>query len=132
MDVAEPALAALGDARAHAVMVEVGDRFARLEVADDGADRHAQFQVLTAAAVAVRTHAVLAALGAENARVAIVDEGVEVAVGDGPDAAAAPAVAARGPALRHVFLAPKGGRAIAAVAGNDLDFGFVEKLHRGK
>jgi hypothetical protein len=113
----------------HAVMVEVGDRLAGFEVADDRADRHAQFHVLAAAAVAVRAHAVLAALGAEDARVAEIDERVEVAVGDGVDAAAAAAVAARRAALRHVFLAPEGGRAIAAVAGNDLDLGFVEEFH---
>jgi len=129
MDVAEAAGAAFGDQRARAVAVEIGDRLAARQVADDGADRHAQDEVFAAAAVAVRAHAVLAALGAEDAGVAEVDQRVEVAVGDGPDAAAAAAVAARGPTLRHVLLAPEGGRAIAAVAGDDLNLGFVEEFH---
>jgi len=129
MDVAEPALAALRDERPHAVMVEVGDHFAGGEVADDSADRHAQFQIFPAAAIAVGTHAVLAALGTEDAGVAEIDERVEVAVGDSVNTAASAAIPARRSALRHVFLAPEGGRAIAAIAGNDLDFRFVEEFH---
>ena len=94
MNVAEAALATLGNERLLAVMIEVGQHLAGFEVADDGADGHAQDHVLAAASVAVRAHAVFAALGAEDARVAEIDERVEVAVGNGPDAAAAPAVTA--------------------------------------
>ncbi len=82
-------------------------------------------------AVLVRAAAVLAAIGAMDARVAIVDQRVDVAVGHGPDAAAASAVAAVGSAARHVFFAPKRRRAVAAVAADDLDERFVEEFHLG-
>ena len=101
----------------------------RVGVGDHGADRHAQHDVLGAAAVLVGAAAVLAALRAMDARVAIVDQRVDVAVGDGIDAAAAAAVAAVGPAARDVLLAPERGDAVAAVAGDDLDRRFVEELH---
>jgi hypothetical protein len=62
----------------------------------------------------------LAVLRAEQPRVAIVDQGVDVAIGNGVNAAATPAVAAVRPAARNELLAPKARDAIAAVAGDDL------------
>ena len=98
-------------------------------VGDHGADRHAQHDVVGAAAVLVRAAPVLAALGAMDARVAIVDQRVDVAIGDCVDAAAAAAVAAVGTAARDVFLAPERRDAVAAVAGDDFDQRFVEEFH---
>src|SRR5690606_9002930 len=74
-------------------------------------------------------HAVLAALGLELALVAEVDQGVEVLVGQQPDVAALAAVAAVRPAQRDELLAPEAHAAVAAVAGSDGDFSFVDQLH---
>ena len=104
-----------------AVVREVGDELAGVGVGDHRADRHAQHDVVGAAAVLVGAAAVLAALRAMDARVAVVDQRVDVAIGDREDAAAAAAVAAVGAAARHVFLAPERRGAVAAVAGDDFD-----------
>jgi hypothetical protein len=130
MQVAEAALAALGEQRALAVLREVGEQPAVL-VLDQRAHRHAQHDVLAAAPVLVGAAADVAVLGAVDAREAVVDQGVDVAVGDRPDAAAAAAVAARGAAARHEFLAPERGAAVAALAGMHLDFRFVDEFHLG-
>ncbi len=121
MQIAQAALAALGEQRRLAVRGEIGDQFAGLRVGDHGAHRHAQDDVVGAASVLIGAAAVLAALGAMDAREAVVDQRVDVAVGDRIDAAAAAAVAAVGAAARHIFLAAKRDRAVAAVAGDDLD-----------
>ena len=63
------------------------------------------------------------------ARVAEVDQRVEVAVGHRIDAAAAPAVAAVRAAEGDEFLAPEARAAVAAVAGGDVDRGFVDEFH---
>src|SRR5207247_2526828 len=81
------------------------------------------------APVAIRARAAPAVIGAVDAGEAVVDQRVDVAVGARPDAAAAPAVAAVGAAARHVFLAAKRRRAIAALAGVDLDLRFVDEFH---
>ena len=98
-------------------------------VGDHGADRHAQHDVVGAVAVLVGAAAVLAALRAMDAREAVVDQRVDVAIGDGEDAAAAAAVAAVGSAARHVLLAPERRGAVAAVAGDHLDVRFVDEFH---
>ncbi len=129
MQIAEAALAALGDQRARSVRGEVGDELAAVGVGDHRADRHAQNHVGAAAPVLIRAAAVLAALGAMDARVAVIDQRIDVAVGQRIDAAAAPAVAAVGPAARNVLLAAERDRAVAAVAGDHLDQRFVEEFH---
>src|SRR5690606_12988563 len=58
-----------------------------------------------------------------------VDQGVDVAVGNGVDTAAAPAIAAIRPAFGNEFFAAKARRAIAAFAGNDFDGCFVYEFH---
>ena len=130
MQVAESAFAAFREQRALAVRGKVRDLRAVLGFLHQGADRNAQQHVVGAAAVLVRAAALLAVLGAVDAREAIVDQRVDVAVGNRPDAAAAPAVAARGPATRHEFLAPERGAAVPALAGVDFDFRFVDEFHR--
>jgi hypothetical protein len=132
VEVAQPAVAALGEKRALAVLREVRDRLAGPGIADHGADGEAQDDVLGAAPVAIGAAAVLAGLRAEDARVAVVDERVEVRVGDRPDAAAAAAVAAVRAAARHELLAPERSAAVAALAGHHLDSRLVEEFHRRK
>jgi len=68
-------------------------------------------------------------LGAVDAREAVIDQRIDVAVGARPDAAAAAAVAARGPAARHELLAPERGAAVAALARVHFDLRFVDEFH---
>src|SRR5258706_5986742 len=127
MQVAKPALAALGQDGALAVRREVGEQ--RAVLLDEGAHRHAQHYVLAAAPVLVGAAADVAVLSAVDAREAVVDQGVDIAVRDRPDAAATAAVAARRPAARHELFAPERGAAVAALAGVDLDPCFVDEFH---
>ncbi len=62
-------------------------------------------------------------------RVAVVDQGIDVAVGNGPDAAAAAAVAAVGTAAGHELLPAEARSAVAAIAGDHLDHRLVEEFH---
>jgi hypothetical protein len=63
------------------------------------------------------------------ARVAKVDQGVDVAVGEREHTAASSAIATVRSALRDEFLTAKAVRAIAALAGNNFDGGFVDEFH---
>ena len=108
---------------------QVGQALAGVGVGDHRADRDAQHDVLGALAVLIGAAAVLAAPRAVNARVAVIDQRVDVAVGDEQDAAAPAAVTAVGSAARDEFFAAERGRAVAAVAGDDLDARFVDELH---
>src|SRR5690606_27671253 len=129
VQVAEPAVAALGDADPFAVTGEVEEQLAGRVVVDLRAHGHAQHDVLSALAVLVRPTPVLSLSGGETAGVAKIDQRVEVAVGDRVDRAAAAAVAAVRPAERNELLAAKRGRAVAAVPGRYLDACLVDELH---
>jgi hypothetical protein len=72
-----------------------------------------------------------AVLRAMDARVTIVDERVDVAVGDGPDAAAPAAVTAVRASARDVLLPAKARHAVATLAGMHLDGRFVDEFHVG-
>src|SRR5690606_9678981 len=91
VDVAPPALAALGQQLAFAVTDQIDEQLAAVLVEDLRADRHAQFDVLGSGAVLVGAATALAVAGLEPSLVTIVDQRVDVAIGYGPDAAAAPA-----------------------------------------
>ena len=127
--VALAADAALGDQQAIAVVGEVADDLVGLDVDDLGADGYADGDVLAGLAEGLAAHAVLAALGAELALVAEVDQRVEVLVRLQPHAAAIAAVAAIRPAERNELLAPEADAAVAAVAGDDQDLGFIYEFH---
>jgi hypothetical protein len=99
-------------------------------VDDQGADRHAHVDVVRALAVAVGAAARFAVFARlVHLGEAEVDQRVDVAVGDRPDRAALAAVAAVGTAEGAEFLAAERGAAVAAVAGDDFDSCFVDKLH---
>src|SRR5690606_35540871 len=100
MDAAEPALPAVRDQQALAVLGQVADLLVGRGIDHHGADRHADDQVLALAAGHLPAHAVLAAACAEYALVAEIDQRVEPLVGQHPDAAAGTAVAAVRPAER--------------------------------
>src|SRR5206468_12094996 len=105
MQIAEAALAASRDERTHAILRQIGDDLARFGVRDHGSDRHAQHDVVRGATVLIGAAAPLAVFRAVNARVTVIDQRVDVAVGDGKDAATAAAVAAVGPTAGYIFFA---------------------------
>ena len=129
MRVAEAAVAALGQHDAIADLGEVGDHGLLVLVEYLRADRHLQHHVFAAGAVAVLAHAADAGLRLEVLSVAVVDQGVEPVDGLDHDVAAAAAVAAAWAAVLDELLAPERDAAVAAVAGANIDLGFVEEFH---
>ena len=129
MDVAEATGPALCEQQPLPMVEQISEGLTGVGVAHHGTDGHAQHDVVGARTVLVGATAMLAVARLVAARVAVVDQGVDVAVGERPDAATAPAVAAIGAALRDELLAPERHDAVAAVAGHDLDACFVEELH---
>ena len=127
--VAKAAVAALGDHDLLARRQQLEQHVARLGVADDGAHRHLQRDVVAGCAEHVRAHAVLAAPGLVPARVAKVDQRVQVGVGHREHVAAAPTVAAVGSAEFLEFLVAEGHAAIATIAGGNVDERFVNEFH---
>ena len=79
--------------------------------------------------MAVLAHAAAAVLGGEVLLVAIVDQGVETVDRLHNHVAAVAAIAAVRAAIFDEFLAPERHAAVAAVAGADIDLGFVEEFH---
>lgn len=129
MHVAEATLAALRHQQALAMPGQVADDLVGGDIGDLGADRHGDDQVIAALAVALAAHPVFAALGLEFPLVTEIDQRVEILVGQQPDAAAITAVAAIRPAERDELLATESHAAIAAIAGGDGDFDFIDELH---
>jgi hypothetical protein len=84
--------------------------------------RHRDHPVLAASAVAVRAFAMTPPLGAEVLRAAQRPEVAARGIADQHHVAPVPAVAAVGPALRHVGFAAEGDAAVAAAAALDPDF----------
>ncbi len=130
VQVAEAAVAALGDQHLLARHEQFDDQIVGLGIADDRADRHAQHDVGGSRAELVGAAPAFAVARFVAARVTEVDQRVEVAVALRVDAAAPAAVAAVRPAERQELLAPKAHATGAAVAGRDIDGGFVDELHR--
>jgi hypothetical protein len=93
------------------------------------AERYLEHDVFAARAVAVGAHAVAALLRLEVLLVAVVDQGVEP-VRDLDDDIAAARHCRRRAAEFDELLAAKCHAAVTAVAGADVDLGFVEKFHR--
>lgn len=126
MHVAQAALAALGHQQTIAVLGQVADDFIGLHVHHHGADRHHDDAVFAALAVGLTAHAILATLRLEGALMAEVDQRVDVLVGHDPHASATAAIATIRPTERDELLAAKADTAIAAIAGTDQDFRFVD------
>ncbi len=129
MRVAEAAVPAFSQKLALAEFGEVGDQRLVIVLEYLRADRDAEHHVGALGAMAVAAHAVAAGLRLEVLLVAIVDQGIQPVDSFREDVAAAPAVAAVGPAELDELLAAKGDRARAAVAGADIDLGLVEEFH---
>src|SRR3954463_15319881 len=129
MQVSQSTGASAREQGACTVLGEIGHQGACFFIADERSDRHAELDIVSAAAMAIGAQALASGLGAMDASEAVVDECVDVAIGASPDASAAAAVAAVRAAARDVFLPAKAGRAVAALAGMHLDLGFVDELH---
>ena len=125
--VAAAAAAALGDGDALVGLAEVVDELAGFRVEERGADGNLEGDVAAVEAGAVGAHAVFAALRLVLGVIPKMNERVVALAGHHEDVAAAAAVAARGPAAGHKLLAPEGHAAVAAVAGFDANFGFVDE-----
>ena len=115
MDVAAPAIAALGEQRPVADRYQIGHQGLPVLLENLGAGRHRDREVGPRRAGARLAHAVMAALGLEMLAVAEIDQGVQAVGAFGVDMAAAAAVAAVRAAVRDVFFAPE--RDAAAAAG---------------
>ena len=77
----------------------------------------------------VLAHAGAAILGEKVLLVPVVDQGVEAIDRFGDDVAALAAIAAVRATELDELLASERHAAVAAVAGADIDLGFVEELH---
>jgi hypothetical protein len=106
---------------------EIVDQLARVLVEERGADGNLEDDGVAVEAGAVGAHAMLAALALVLGVVAEVDEGVVALRADHDDVAAVAAVAAGGTAAGDEFFAAEGHAAIAAVAGLDANFCFIDE-----
>src|SRR5271170_3566922 len=127
MLIAAATFTTLGNQHALSRHGQVSDGFARLFVVSERADGNEQVHVRAGMAAAVRTFAVPAAIGFELAIVAIAKKRVVVGIRLEINAAAVPAVATGRTAAGNEFLAAKRDAAVAAVAGLDQYFCFVNK-----
>ena len=107
--------------------LEVVNQLAGVLVKEGRADRDLERDGIAIEAGAVGAHAVLSALALVFRVVAEVDEGVVALRADHDDIAAAAAVAAGGTASGNELLAAEGHAAIAAVAGFDANFCFIDE-----
>ena len=98
-------------------------------VEDLRADRHLERDRLAVGAVAVLAHAVGALGGLEVLLIAVIDQRVEAIDDFDDDIAAAAAIAAGGSAEFDILLAPERDAAVTAVAGADVNLGFIEEFH---
>src|SRR5580704_8453773 len=104
MAVAEAAIAALGEHRPLADRGQVGEQRLVVGLENLGALRHLEDDAGARRPGAVLAHAMAAGLGLEVLPVAIVDERIEAVHAFGHHIAAAPAIAAIGPAELDEFL----------------------------
>ena len=125
----KPPLPPCGQHEFFAERGQVGEQGFVVLVEDLRADRNLEHDGLAIGAMAVLAHAVDAPLGLEVLLVAIVDQRVQPVDRLDHDIAAAAAIAAVGPAELNELFAAKRHAAVAAVAGADIDLGFVKEFH---
>ncbi len=129
VQVAKAAIAALGQHHLLARHQQLGQLLAGFGVADDGADRHAQHNVVASCTELIRTATGFAMASLMPSGVAVVDQRVQIQIGHGIDMAATPTVAPIGTTEGNEFLAPKAGTATATVACGHLDGDFIDEFH---
>src|ERR1700722_7092883 len=125
--VATAPLAALRDQDALSGNGQVGNGFAGLFVVSERAYGNEQDHVRARVAGAVGAFAVAAAIGFEFAIVAVAEKRVVVRIRFEINAAAVAAVASGRAAAGNEFFTAKRDTAVAAAAGLDQDFCFVNK-----
>src|SRR4051794_3086175 len=109
---------------------EIGEQRLAILLVDLRAGRHLHDHVRAVRAVAVLAHAAAAAFRREVLLVAVVDERVQPVDRLDDHVAAASAVATIRPAKLDELLPPERDAPVSAVAGANIDLGFVEELHR--
>src|SRR5229473_2049979 len=129
MRVAEAAIAAFGQHELFAERGEVVDQRFAILVEHLRSDRHLEHDRFAVGAVAVLAHAVGALLGLEVLLIAVVDQRVQSIDRFDDDVAAAAAIAAARASELDILLAAERHAAVAAVAGADIDLGFIKKFH---
>ncbi len=129
MRVAEPAIAAFRKHEFFAERRKVVDQRLAVLVEYLRSDRHLEHDRLAVGAMAVLAHTIGALLGLEVLLIAIVDQRIQSIDRFDDDVAAATAIAAARSAELDILLAAKRHAAVAAVAGADIDLGFIEKFH---
>jgi len=127
LGVAPPAASALGHEQRLARLQELAQSFATLGNAYLGAWGNRQEQIVPRASGHLLPLPMDAALGLPFGVVAVVEQRREVGVDPHEDTAARAAVAAVGAALGDVLLASERDAAVAAVAGFDVDVGFIDE-----
>jgi hypothetical protein len=127
MLVAPSAPSALAEDEPVAVLDEIVQYLVRFRIHSDGANWYGQYGMFAVAARAVAAFTVPPALGLVLGVKPEMQQGVVVPVRDQDDVAAAPAVATAGSALGDVFLPAERETAIAAIAGFDSNYDFVDK-----
>jgi hypothetical protein len=131
LGVAAAAAATAGRKPAVAVVGQVGEQLAGVQIGDDGALGHHHLQVLAALAVLVLAHSVHAVERPAVRMVAERQQRRHVAAGHQPDVAALAAVAAIGPTEGHRPFTAERHTARATVASAHVELGLVDKsAHR--
>ena len=131
--VALPASTPRGDHSFLAVLQDLRDDLAGVEIAENCSGRDRHDDVGAGSAALVRAHAVLAALSQPLVAVGIVEKGREIGVAADDDAPAASAVAAVGTTHRRSPLAAEGSASRAAGAALNFDYDSIDEhlLPRG-
>ncbi len=127
MPVAASAFAAAGDDHAFFRRIEIGQEQLMIRVENQSAGRDVNDQIVAAESGHFFAHAGLAAFGLPMMPAGEIEQGILIRIGDENDAAAVAAVAAVGAALGDVFLAPEGDASVPAVAGFNLNDGFIDE-----
>ena len=121
------ASAALSNQDAFVWLGEIVEQFTRVVVINDRADRDANLEILSAAALTITTFTVPAALSPEYVIKAEFEKRVLVNVRDEINIAAVSAIAAARAALRNELFPSERDRSVSAVAGFDGNFCLINK-----
>src|SRR5690625_1065135 len=129
LEVAQPTGPALGEGDALAILGEVKEQIARVQIINAGANRHAQCDICTRGTKLIASAPVLAVGCTMDAGIAKVHQGIDVSVCDSVDVATTAAIATIWAPFGDKTLAAKAGDAVSAVASNDFNRGFINKFH---
>ena len=131
VNVTETAASALRYPQLLTMRRDITQAFTALCIGDDGTQRNPDHDVLTTFSGFVPARAVLAVLRLVFSEVPEINQGVQTRVAFQENTAAAATVTTVRPSELDVLFPPERGRSIAAVAGVDIDLGFVYEFHAG-